>query len=429
MLKSLMKLALLALWAAASSICFAEEDGLDLFLKAIENQQKGAAILSGKGSFEMTKGFGVKTEEEIQAEIDRKIAQYKEDMAGDPGLDQLIERVPQAVREQYGKTQKFSGSFHFDNSKEDYLYFEIQLIFSGGADKPVTTIEKRSKDPKSPKTVNVLLDVGASQTFIGDSPYDYMDFSQFGRVRGGMARFVDAIAADKETKDVKSKFKTLLTAIGGNKENTKILEIAETKPFDNGSTAYTLESSVDGKVFQRCVIVPERGYVCPLIETYIPTTGNPLETYVSNDFIEVSGIYYPTNCVEKKFDVTTGKLTEETSYKIDKETITLNEEESPKAFSIDVPEGCSVADCRDGKTESYRATAQGSLSLDEGGLDLKKASWLGKPGEIQKKSDDPAAAQAAGDRKRGLVARFVLSAIGLVIVVWVFIRRRNGEKG
>ena len=63
-------------------VCFAEEDGIDIFLKAVISQQTQSVIFSGQGTYDMSKGAD-KTEEEIQEEIDSTIALIKQTLPPD----------------------------------------------------------------------------------------------------------------------------------------------------------------------------------------------------------------------------------------------------------------------------------------------------------------------------------------------------------
>lgn len=158
----------------------------------------------------------------------------------------------------------------------------------------------------------------------------------------------------------------------------------ETDPFGDGSKSYTLESSVDGKVTQRYMVVPSLGYVCPKVQLYDFDSGNLVDEYLAREFVlhQRSGLYYPTIYIESRHDASSGKLIEKREYKINQKALFLNETMHPNEFSLDVSEGIKIVDFREGKNIQYTADASGVLSLAPGGLDLKKMPWLRKVGDL-----------------------------------------------
>ncbi len=423
MIKPVVKLLLSTVLAVTSLTCFAEEDGVDIFLKALDAQQHGATIFSGKGSYKMTKTQGKKSEEEIQEEIDILKSAVPTD---DPMYDTIINNIPQSVIDKYSQNQVLSGSFRFDLSKDDYQYFESRTVFEGESAKPVIAIEKipsLQNLTKMAKPEDVLLDPAISEAIVGDKSWKMTEFWQFGRLRGPFALIMTSVLKEKGDEGTKDDILKLLKLLYSNKNDVKALEIVETKPYLDGSTAYTLEISGEGKVTQRYVIAPDLGYVCPSIELYDIASGNLVEKYEAKDFVAHArtGLYYPSVYIESHYDVSTGRLKESCEYKIDMKSLALNEVVNPEDFSVDVPEGFHVVDSRNGENVDYSAIASGVLSLDQGGLELDKMSWLTRDG-----SEAPTA-QVVNTHRVGILARVLFAALGAGLVVWVLIKRRRDK--
>jgi len=182
---------------------------------------------------------------------------------------------------------------------------------------------------------------------------------------------------------------------------------------------YILESAVEGVVTQRYSIVPSLGYICPKIEIIDITTGNLVEMYEAKDFVKhtPSGLYYPTSYTELHYNVSNKAMVQK-DFKINKETLFLNEKMSPQDFALDIPEGYSVLDRRDGKEVEYIATASGVLSLDKDGLNLKKKSWLRR---VDSSSQVPT-------EYKSLLLRVIFLVVGVILVAWGLSRRRRNKK-
>ena len=414
--RRLIRWGLVLLSGVVSRCGFAGEDGVDIFLKALLQTR----IDSGTVSYDMSKNAGEKTEEEIQAECEERIKQFKKSFPNDPDTDKIVSMIPDSVRAQYTQKKIFSGLCRFDFSQKGYRYVKNQVIYDDDSEKPVTVIDKRVINRTSPSIESAMLDPSISQVIVNNTISNVADFSQFGRVRGVLAFLMNAVIEEKGEGIAKEEIKKQTRAIAGDSKDVTVLEVTETKPFDGGPTSYTLESKVDGQVTQRYTVVPSLGYVCPDIELYDSSTGNLTEKYEASDFVQQprTGIYYPTNYTESRYDNTTGKLIERREYKINQESLSLNEPMSPKDFSLDVPEGLRVLDSRYEKNVEYYSIEAGTLSLEEGGFDLEKMPWLSKVGELAPKD-------FSIFQQIRLAPRIALIAIGLCIIVWSFVRRRR----
>ncbi len=417
MIKRIASSLLAAVLTVSPLTCFAEEDGGDVFLKALDAQQRGSTIFSGKGSYKMTKDQGEKSEEEIPKVMDMPNASDSACLAMD---------FPRSEKDQYSKKQYLSGSFRFDLSKDDYQYFESQTVFKGVSAKPVIAIEKTpslKNLSKMAKPEAVMLDPAISEAIVDNKSWMMTEFWQFGRLRGPLALLMTNAIAEKGIEGARDDILKLFKLLYSNKNDVKVLEIVETKPCEDGSTAYTLEISVEDKVVQRYVIAPDLGYVCPCIELYDMVSGNLVEKYEAKNFVAyaLTGLYYPSVYIESHYDVATGKCKETREYKIDMTTLKLNEVMNPQDFSVGVLEGFHVVDARDGKNVVYSAIASGFLSLDQGGLELDKISWLTRDG-----SDSPTALVVNAHRV-GILTRGLFAAVGVGLIVWVLFRRRRDK--
>ena len=380
----------------------AGEDGLDLFLDAVEAQLGDGGIVSGSGSYNITLTPGPRSEEEIQAEIDRQIAMLKEDAEANPAVreavEAAIENVPRDIRAKCTVVRRFYGSFRFDYSEKNTEYVEkaFSEYFvkedSALADLPereTVMIQKRDLGGGRPSAEKAVYEMKASQVTVDDIPAAAEDFRTFGRIRSSTADLVRSLYAREGGVAAREKVKAQLTEVFGGMRigdaDVKMFEVVETKPFMDFGEAKTLESRIGGKIVQRNVIVPNLGYISPLTQYYDYETGNLTEEYTAKDFVMIgsTGLYWPMVCTEAKYDRVTGNLIERKSYHFQQLSLKLNQEMSPEDFSVGFRRGTIVLDGRGGKNDLFVAYKTGDLSLAPGGLDLEKKSWLRKhqPGE------------------------------------------------
>ena len=380
----------------------AGEDGLDLFLDAVEAQLGDGGIVSGSGSYNITLTPGPRSEEEIQAEIDRQIAMLKEDAEANPAVreavEEAIENVPRDIRAKCTAERLFCGSFRFDYSEKNTEYIKkgVSEYFRGEVleradilERETVMIQKRDLGGGRPSAEKAVYEMKASQVIVDDVPAAAEDFRTFGRIRSSMADLVRSLYAREGGAAGREKVKAQLNEVFGGMRigdaDIKMFEVVETKPFMDFGEAKTLESRVGGKIVQRNVIVPNLGYISPLTQYYDYETGNLTEEYTAKDFVMIgsTGLYWPMVCTEAKYDRVTGNLIERKSYHFQQLSLKLNQEMSPEDFSVGFRRGTIVLDGRGGKNDLFVAYKTGDLSLAPGGLDLEKKSWLRKhqPGE------------------------------------------------
>ena len=412
----------------------AEEEGIDIFLKAVVSQQTGSVIFSGEASYEMNGGVS-KTDEEIQKEAELIVAEHNTISPGRSPLD--LQEVLENLRAQYAEQRRVSGNFRFDYSQKELQYVETQMIYDDNDENPVTVIEKR--DPRSlgnKKSVeSAMFDSSISQVIVSHTWTKLAEFEQFGRARGVSALLVSALVQEKGEDAAREGILELTKKLYGNKEDSgdedvSILKIVDRQPYENDATAYTIETAVKGQVTQRYVIVPEMGYICPKIEIFDNKTGKLIQEYEASDFVlhQSSGLYYPTRYREFKNDRLSGSKSESWEYVIDQETLSLNEKMSPNDFTLDLPKGTVVADSRDGNSITFIAEESGTLSLEADGFVLDKLSWLRNAADGLSKSNHEPDPDQPRVQPRGSLPRILLAALGIMLILLAVIIRRRKRK-
>ena len=93
------------------------DDGVDIFLKAVDYQQNHGTLITGRVSYSMVLTNSGKSEKEINDEIDELAAE----------LDRLFPDTPkeknrydatQSVKSKYSSERHIDGTFQFDYSKD-----------------------------------------------------------------------------------------------------------------------------------------------------------------------------------------------------------------------------------------------------------------------------------------------------------------------
>ena len=401
------------------------DDGVDIFLKAVDYQQSHGALITGRVSYSVVLTNGGKSEEEIYDEID-ELAADLDRLSPDTPKEKNRYDASQTIRSKYSSERHIDGTFQFDYSKDKDGYSKVSLVFDNNPNDQTINIEKKKSVKGAKKSEGALYEAGASTVFVNRTASTAGDFSHFGRLRGMTPGLMAVIISQKGLAAAKDQIKSTAEAVSQADVGAKTLEIVETKPFADGAEAVTIESRLGGKITQRYVIVPAFGYICPLEQLYDQNTGNLTNEYVANDFFlnEKSGLYYPATYIESEYNPSTGALVTKKEYKIDKESLSLNEPMSPADFALDVPEGVWVQDVRDGKKELFRASSDGVLSLAPGGLDLSKMSWLTKD------ASEPSQTHASDAKNRRIsCSRIIFMSIGICLIlvgVGLAVKKRRG---
>jgi len=156
----------------------------------------------------------------------------------------------------------------------------------------------------------------------------------------------------------------------------KLLVTVGTTTYDNGATAFVVESSFNEQVQERYWIDVARGYIVPLIQ-YYDSEGQLFSEYKARDFFlhERSGLWFPQVYEEITRDKDGLQIFKE--YSIDESSLDVNFPIADDEFQIEITEGSTIADDRKGKgSKRYKAQNNGVLSLGKDGLDLEKMDWL-----------------------------------------------------
>jgi len=90
---------------------------------------------------------------------------------------------------------------------------------------------------------------------------------------------------------------------------------------------------------------------------------------------EKSGLWFPAKYSYTEY-VDGKTIREQRTYEIDRKTLQVNQAVSDEEFAVTVPVGATVLDVRRGKRLNYVASNPVTLSLAEGGLDLRLKSGL-----------------------------------------------------
>ena len=404
-------------------------EGFDVFVKAIQSQGTNPQIIkSGSFDFTMTTRRRMPSDSEIKAEMERYEKWFREDFYDDPHLELMIADIPARMDRKYGGEKKIRGKVLLRGNLgegDSKRLFEIAHYDNANDTWGEPTMVVR-EDHFGKPNVNVLWEPAARLADLGKDPFTLANFHCFGRIQGNATnlatfslldpnRRADFIFSEKNIENLKTALGKL-DAVSGN----AILRIVGSAEYDDGANAMILETTVNNKISQRYWIDRSRGYVCPLIQ-YYDDNARLVEEYKSSDYVQHArtGLWYPTIHVETEYDPNTGKMEKQQEFRIDPQTLQLNQSVSDEEFSIDIPAGSDLLDRRNPRSEKrYRAIDKGTLSLAEGGLDLDTMSWLEK---VEEGNRNFSLRPAIWDAKR-----YVLMSVGIVILLIVlFLMRRK----
>ena len=418
---------LLALLLTAAAA--AEEDGVDIFLKAIDPE--GPSVLkTGNIVFDMSWEFGRKTEEEIQTICETEIARQKEQFARDkerypedPIEEPDEEKITAEIHARYTK-HFLSGYYRFDHSQKGCRYIKAEpnsFMMPGTVAIEIDYL--RGTDGGGPKFESMIDDPSHSMIIVENQRMCCIgDFPRFGRVAGRLADACAARAAEKgepvTSDDIQERLKQIYRCDGP----FTVLRIARTEPYEDGSKAYILENAVDDKVIERYTIVPSMGYLCPKIEIFDPVTGHLSQTYEAERFVKPSraDIRYPLVYTHSYWNTSTGKWALKLDYTIDEKKLSLNKPMKRGDFTLKVPKGYCIDDLRQMMNDCSIAVRKGAFKLKPGFTDLEQYSWL-------KKQDD----LRDSDLSRTLpplVRKILITAGAAIVIAALVVRRRETQK-
>lgn len=417
----------------------AEISGMDVFIKACQNQGlNGALIRSGYAEMELHEFRRINIAAEKER-IERSIEATKKLFKDDPEtLNNLVksdEERRDNLKEE--ETYRFRYAILFKGNDPgsglrrvvlDRLFDSRNELYSGRSD----TLISRG-DIKGNNLTALMDAANGGEVRIGLGNFYVEPFQKFGRVQGTLSKMATVSMLDPNVLDqfvflahkIENLKKTMRQLAGSS--GATILQISGNTSYDDGAgNAVILESqNAKGIVYMRYWIDPSRGYVCPLVQEYSPENGKILKEYTSGDYFlhAKSGLWYPATHEEKTWDENE-TLTESQLYTIDPDTFQFNQPVSDQEFYIDVPEGQTVVDSRGMPSmtplPTYHSIDKGTLSLAKNGLNLSEMTWL-SPLEIPREYQI--------QRGRYILFRLSLVGIGLIFISIALYRMwRRGKK-
>lgn len=432
MIKIPARVVLLALLFTAAAVCHraaaAEEDGVEIFLKAIDPEGP-AAIKTGNIFYQRCVDYGPMTEEDIQAicqkvithqkeEIARHNEEYPEDIVEEPDE----EKISAEIHAKYSEKHIFSGYFIFDYSQKDYRYTKAAPCSDMMPGTVMIELDNlRRTDGGGPKFETMIFE--PSYLCVDNNNWcSNWDFPRFGRVTGRLASTCAYRAAETNKPltrgDIQEQLRKLYRCDGA----LTVLRIAGTEPYEDGREAYLLENAVDDIVIERYTIVPSMGYICPKIELFDPVSGHPVQEYKADRFVKPSrtDTLFPCVWTESFWDVSTGKLVKRTVFTIDQEKLAVNEPVKRSVFTLEVPKDYCVNDVRQMTNDCSIAVRKGVFKLKPGFTDLEQYSWL-------KKQDDLRGSKSSR-RLPPPVRRLLIAAGAAIMIAALLIKRREIKK-
>ncbi|MBR3219070.1 MAG: hypothetical protein IKF77_04045 [Thermoguttaceae bacterium] len=433
MIKISARVVLFALVVTASvTVCHraaaAEEDGVEIFLKAIDPEGP-AAIKTGNIFYQRCVDYGQMTEEDIQAicekvithrkeEIARHNEEYPEDIVEEPDE----EKISAEIHAKYSEKHIFSGYFIFDYSQKDYRYTKAAPCSDMMPGTVMIELDNlRGTDGGGPKFETMIFE--PSYLCVDNNNWcSNWDFPRFGRVTGRLASTCAYRAAETNKPltrgDIQEQLRKLYRCDGA----LTVLRIAGTEPYEDGCEAYLLENAVDDTVIERYTIVPSMGYICPKIELFDPVSGHPVQEYKAERFVKPSrtDTLYPCVWTESRWDVSTGKLVKRTVFTIDQEKLAVNEPVKRSVFTLEVPKDYCVNDVRQMTNDCSIAVRKGVFKLKPGFTDLEQYSWL-------KKQDDLRGSESSRPLPPP-VRRLLIAAGAVIIIAALLVKRKETKK-
>lgn len=376
------------LLACVEGVC-GEQSGVELFIEACRHQGLNPAqIRSGYLEYEREIRTQPLSEREIQKRIDDHIELVRTQMAkaltdeGRRSVEKQIRDTPAIIRSHSGgiERSRLKLLFRGNDASDAYRRQEVAQF------DPVTQRWDATPDVVLGHGVedgadNVVWDPDINLAYILSTPLASEEILEAGRMQGLPCRTATAaflhgtnpreFQFSRESVDL---FKAKIAEIERG-QNVGVYRLAGEQKYDGDAFATVVESSKNlagnVQVLQRYWIDPARGYVCPLIEFY-DDAGLLTERWKSSDYVlhEPSGLWFPALHIHARFDPKTRLLTEERTYRLDTDTLRINQPISDAEFMVQIPSKASVLDVRTSTQVRYKVTEPITLSLAKGGLDL-----------------------------------------------------------
>jgi len=361
-------------------------DGADLFIEAVRYRWDNHTLVHSMSYVaEQTYRVSSLSVEEIEKKADDIEKQLREATKHWPNAHLWIDGTREAMCEQLQNSvlSRFSVKYSAPSFSRKLLSLHIERLEEDSQKWEMETnvIEASVVGEKSTSEGAIFFPQSRSADIndIGS----YMEaLLNFGRLKGPSALFALAIFL-QDTNIEKYEFSEKNIAKFKEEREKQIqagqaktLQTVGTVMYDDDANAYIVESSINGKVIERYWIDVARGYVCPLIQ-YYDVNSKLLAEYKSREYFlhGKSGLWFPQVYEEMTAD-RDGKQ-EFKEYRINKTSVDINFPVTDDEFAIEIPDGTTVIDARQGKgSRRYVAVNNGVLSLGKGGLDLEKQKWL-----------------------------------------------------
>jgi hypothetical protein len=374
--------------------------GIDLFIEACHSQGLNPAMIrTGYAELEVTTTKLELSEANLQKQVDAAAKSYREAMKKMPDekshaqIEQTIKNLPNVIRINNAERRSrvkmlFDGNdVELGRRRMEESFFEP--VFTRKWTKPGIALRnglsKSGEDSISWQPSQNMAVVSR------DGSYS-IEFQAFGRMQGLPSRLItvtllsgtDMLRFEFLSENV-AKVKAQYSAMAG-EGNIKPFDLTGETKYDGNAVAYVVESRVKTSsgpcVVQRYWIDASRGYVCPLIQLY-DNEGRLGEEWKSSDYFlhEKSGLWFPVHHIHTQYIPETGKLREQTTYLLDRNTLRINEDVSEKEFAVQLPIGATVLDAREANQPNYTVRGPVTLSLVKGGLDLETMPGL-KPSRL-----------------------------------------------
>jgi hypothetical protein len=406
-------------------LCFfnvQQENDLELLINACRNSgMNPTLIFSGRVEIESSfRPYG--TEGELQRAIDKrfsdaekifskeKIQRMKESML-------LMER--EGIRNRHHVLFKGNEPFQGKRLSEIRSYNPITKQWAD-----VKKISFGHGNPNFPESCEFLYwEPISRRASITENFTAVPEFHRFGRIQGRFANEAIDILLSKTSRN---KFVFPTKGVDAfrkflNDSGFVINNVGE-KKYDDGAVSSVIEIKKDEKLIGRICIDISKGYICPLIE-YFDVESDSAEELKSSDYFlhKESGLWFPVNHSQKFYKITTGKTAHSFSYKLNPETLNINQAVSDDEFCVNIPVGGKVEDNRRSRNRHYVANESGTLSLAKGGLDLDRMSWL------RTTDGDVLIQQAVAERT--VVMQIILISLGIALIfLSIYLRIRNRTK-
>ncbi len=427
---------------------FAEENAIDLIVKAFQNSGCNPAIFkTGTAEFEMVEGMqnGPSPQRATTKNREERKSELKQVFQSDPKrLGEEIQKLENAPIASGAMTVSNSqklrilmdgtdNTFGKEDGKKYKRLVDSQLMITDAVDATKGRMDFRRTISmgvlnQSDSIIQVESYPAAKTVSLTNSTVNHHEFQTFGRIwEVGGSEIANIARAKVNRTDFSfpSNFSSFFT--GELNRLGLTCEITGEKKYDGDAKATIIQVKKGNDLVEEYHIDAERGYICPYMKVNVSNVFSTECTARGYALADNAGIYYPKEYVFSFEHVPTGKM--DRVYKLIDKTLKFNKKISEREFAIDVSEGEKVRDMRSEKTIgaqglltpapktliTYHAVKKGVLSLSTDYSDLAKLSWLVR--EEDMKDYVPPRGGAGG------YVRVVLIAAGIMMIVFALAKK------